>query len=163
MTPEIEEELSLLDASETERLAGRISNAAMPGDIIFLAGDLGSGKTTFARAFIRARAARFGIEVGEVPSPTYTLVQFYEMPEGNIWHFDLYRLEHPHEAIELGIEDAFDDGICLIEWPDRLSQLTFAPRLDLRFEFGDSEDERRVKIAGDGSWRERVAKVLQSE
>jgi tRNA threonylcarbamoyladenosine biosynthesis protein TsaE len=163
MTPDIEVELSLLDASETESLACRISNAAAPGDTICLAGDLGSGKTTFARAFIRARATRFGIEVGEVPSPTFTLVQLYEMPVGDIWHFDLYRLEQPHEAIELGIDDASRDGICLIEWPDRLPPLTFATRLDLTFDFAGLEDERHLKISGDRSWRERIAEVLQGE
>ena len=163
MTPDLEDELSLLDASQTERLACRISNAAAPGDAICLAGDLGSGKTTFARAFIRARAAQVGIEVGDVPSPTFTLVQLYELPDGNIWHFDLYRLNHPHEAIELGIDDASRDGICLVEWPDRLPKLTFATRLDLTFEFGGPEDERHVKIVGDGSWRERIAEVLHGE
>jgi tRNA threonylcarbamoyladenosine biosynthesis protein TsaE len=163
MTPDIENQLRLSDISETERLARRISKAAAPGDAIFLTGDLGSGKTTFARAFIRGRAVRFGIEIGDVPSPTFTLVQLYEMPYGNIWHFDLYRLEHPRDAIELGIEDASRDGICLIEWPDRLPPLTFAARLDLTFEFGGPEDERRVKIAGDRSWRDRVVEVLQDE
>lgn len=163
MTPDFEDELRLSDTSETERLARRISKAAAPGDAIFLAGDLGSGKTTFARAFIRGRAARFGIEIGEVPSPTFTLVQLYEMPSGNIWHFDLYRLEHPREAIELGIEDASREGICLIEWPDRLPALTFAARLDLTFKFGGPEDERYVEISGDRSWRHRVVEVLQNE
>ena len=163
MTPDIEDKLSLLDISETERLACRIAKAAAPGDTICLAGDLGSGKTTFARAFIRARAACFGIEVGEVPSPTFTLVQLYEMPGGDIWHFDLYRLEQPREAIELGIDDASRDGICLIEWPDRLPPLTFATRLDLTFDFGALEDERHLKISGDRSWSERIAGVLQDE
>ena len=161
--PEVEDELSLRNASETERLARRISNAALPGDTICLAGDLGSGKTTFARAFIRARAARCGIEVGDVPSPTFTLVQLYEMPVGNIWHFDLYRLDHPDEAIELGIDDVSRDGISLIEWPDRLPELTFTTRLDLTFEFGGREDERHVKVSGDRSWRDRVAELLQRE
>jgi len=163
MTPNLEDELSLLHTSQTECLACRISNAAAPGDVICLAGDLGSGKTTFARAFIRARAAQAGIEIGDVPSPTFTLVQLYELPGGHIWHFDLYRLNHSHEAMELGIDDASRNGICLVEWPDRLPELTFSTRLDLTFEFGGPEDTRHVKIIGDGSWRERIAEVLQSE
>ena len=92
--------------------------------MIALKGELGAGKTTFARAFIRARGG------GEaVPSPTFTLVQIYEIGDVPIWHFDAYRLRDPDEAWELGIEDAFRDGISLIEWPERLGPLLPARRL----------------------------------
>src|SRR5882762_7586612 len=102
--------IDLPDETATAALGARIAAIARPGDVIALAGDLGAGKTTFARAFIRARGGS-----GEVPSPTFTLVQIYELPDGPVWHFDLYRLRHPDEAWELGIEDAFRDGISLIE------------------------------------------------
>ncbi len=146
--------------AETERLASRLSGVAQPGDLICLSGELGTGKTAFARSFIRSRASFAGVEVGEVPSPTFTLAQTYEMPRGDIWHFDLFRLEHPGETLELGIEDALNDGICLVEWPDRLPENLPGARLDMAFTFGATEDERRVGIVGDATWRERLAGLV---
>src|SRR5712691_8547258 len=111
--------VDLPDETATAALAARISALAQPADVIALKGDLGAGKTTFARAFIRAR----GNCEEEVPSPTFTLVQVYEVEPAAIWHFDLYRLRSAEEAWELGIEEAFGDGISLIEWPERLGVL----------------------------------------
>src|SRR5436190_21730406 len=95
--------LHLPDEAATAELAARVAARAEPGDVIALRGDLGSGKTSFARAFIRARGDRDT----EVPSPTFTLAQVYALEPAAIWHFDLYRLASPEEAWELGIEDAF--------------------------------------------------------
>ncbi|MCP4922845.1 MAG: tRNA (adenosine(37)-N6)-threonylcarbamoyltransferase complex ATPase subunit type 1 TsaE, partial [bacterium] len=89
------------------------------GDIIALKGNLGAGKTAFARAIIQSLCGPDTI----VPSPTFTLVQTYQTPKTEIWHFDLYRLEDPLQAEELGIEEAFAQGISLIEWPERLGDL----------------------------------------
>src|SRR5438132_8708462 len=97
----------LPDEAATAALAARIAALARPGDVIALAGELGAGKTSFARAFIRARTGRDGEVAEEVPSPTFTLVQVYELADATIWHFDGYRLCDPEEAWELGIEDAF--------------------------------------------------------
>src|SRR5256714_6120767 len=116
--------VDLPDETATAALAAGIAAMAAPGDIIALKGDLGTGKTAFARAFIRA----CGNE-DEVPSPTFTLVQVYDAGPTVIWHFDLYRIRAPEEAWELGIEDAFFAGISLIEWPERLGPLGPAPRL----------------------------------
>ena len=99
---------------------------AKTGDVIALKGELGAGKTSFARAFIRALGG-----TGDVPSPTFTLVQVYELATATIWHFDGYRLRHPEEAWELGIEDAFADGISLIEWPERFGAFVPARRLEI--------------------------------
>src|SRR5215470_13086350 len=110
--------IDLPDEAATAAFAARVSAVAAAGDIIALKGDLGAGKTTFARAFIRAHGCE-----EEVPSPTFTLVQIYEVGPIAIWHFDLYRINSPDEAWELGIEDAFLEGISLIEWPDRLGSL----------------------------------------
>lgn len=107
----------LPDLTATRRLAGRLAHALAPGDVIALVGDLGAGKTELARAVIRALT---GDPDAEVPSPTFTLVQTYDTQDATLWHFDLYRLEAPDDALELGVEEAFEDGICLIEWPDRL-------------------------------------------
>ena len=146
--------------AKTERLASRLSGIARPGDLVCLFGELGTGKTAFARSFIRSRASLAGVEVGEVPSPTFTLAQTYEMPLGDIWHFDLFRLEYPDEALELGIEDALSGGICLVEWPDRLPENLPGARLDMKFTFGAAEGERRVGIAGDATWRDRLAGLV---
>src|SRR6202162_3228197 len=113
--------IDLPDEDATAAFAARVAALARPGDVIALKGELGAGKTSFARAFIRARG---GDE--EVPSPTFTLAQVYELADAAVWHFDCYRLRDPEEAWELGIEDAFRDGISLIEWPERLRPLLAA-------------------------------------
>jgi tRNA threonylcarbamoyladenosine biosynthesis protein TsaE len=143
--------INLPDEAATVALASRLAAAATSGDIIAMSGDLGAGKTAFARAFIRAW---LGIDK-EVPSPTFTLVQVYDSARGAIWHFDLYRLKAPDEAWELGIEEAFVSGISLIEWPDRLGALLPAERLEIMLEFGDRPDARRAVINGSGDWQTR--------
>jgi tRNA threonylcarbamoyladenosine biosynthesis protein TsaE len=118
-----------------------------------LKGELGAGKTSFARAFIRARAGRRE----EVPSPTFTLVQVYETPELTIWHFDGFRLRDPEEGWELGIEDAFRDGVSLIEWPERFGALIPKRRLQITFEPGATLEMRRAVIDAGREWAERLA------
>jgi len=146
--------IELPDENATAALAARIAALARPGDVIALEGELGAGKTSFARAFIRARG---GTE--EVPSPTFTLVQIYELADGAIWHFDCYRLREPEEAWELGIEDAFLDGISLIEWATRIGPLLPKRRLDIALLPGASPDARRAKIDAGPDWAERIARL----
>jgi tRNA threonylcarbamoyladenosine biosynthesis protein TsaE len=146
--------VDLPDEAATAALAARISALAEIGDVIALKGDLGSGKTSFARSFIRAR---HGAE--EVPSPTFTLVQIYEVGRAAIWHFDLYRLKSPEEAWELGIEDAFSEAISLIEWPERLGPLLPRRRLEIEFLFGDRPDSRRALINAGEGWQQRMAGI----
>jgi tRNA threonylcarbamoyladenosine biosynthesis protein TsaE len=148
-------ELALADESATESLAVRLSAIARCRDVFALRGDLGAGKTVFARAFIRARTR----PDEEVPSPTFTLVQVYEpvgQADAAIWHFDLFRLETAQDALELGIEDAFGGAISLIEWPERLGRLLPERRLDLMLSPGPTADSRRVLIAGGAEWRHRL-------
>ncbi|WP_424943614.1 tRNA (adenosine(37)-N6)-threonylcarbamoyltransferase complex ATPase subunit type 1 TsaE [Aliiroseovarius crassostreae] len=109
-------------ADETTRFAARLAPDLHPGDVILLQGGIGAGKTHFARSLIQARLAHAG-RVEDVPSPTFTLVQTYEDDRAELWHADLYRLTHPDEVDELGLIDAFDNAICLVEWPDRLGAL----------------------------------------
>jgi tRNA threonylcarbamoyladenosine biosynthesis protein TsaE len=139
----------------TEALARIVSEYVLGGDVVLLAGDLGAGKTVFARAFIRARMD----PDEEVPSPTFTLVQVYE-PAGRadaaIWHFDLFRLTAAEDALELGIEDAFGVAISLIEWPERLGEMLPASRLDVTLAYGPTAGSRRVRIEGDAAWRRRL-------
>jgi tRNA threonylcarbamoyladenosine biosynthesis protein TsaE len=147
--------IDLPDETATVALAARIAASAQCADIIALKGDLGTGKTTFARAFIRAR----GNYDDEVPSPTFTLVQVYDLGGPAIWHFDLYRLRAPQEAWELGIEDAFNEGISLIEWPERLGSLLPPRRLEIALELGDRPGERRVLLDPGTDWQQRVTAI----
>jgi tRNA threonylcarbamoyladenosine biosynthesis protein TsaE len=147
--------INLPDEAATARLAARLAAIARVGDIFALEGELGAGKTTFARAFIRAR----GIADQEIPSPTFTLVQVYDAAEAEIWHFDLYRLAAADEAWELGIEEAFISGISLIEWPDRLGLLLPQRRLAIALEFGEWPEARCVVIKGDAEWRARLCEI----
>ncbi len=141
----------LADLAATEALAARLAGLARPGDAILLEGPLGAGKSALARAFLRFAA---GDPALEVPSPTFTLVQSYDLPGGIMaHHYDLYRLEGPGGLAELGWDEA-REGIVLVEWPDRLGKL--APRGALRVTLapGDSEDAREALIEG---WEGRLA------
>jgi len=144
--------IDLPDENATAALAARLAALARPGDVIALKGELGAGKTSFARAFIRARG---GDE--DVPSPTFTLAQSYVVPGGAVWHFDLYRLRAPEEAWELGIEEAFVDGITLIEWPERLGVLLPARHLLVTLDFAATSGARRATLSGEGAWAPRLA------
>ena len=112
--------MSLPDESATERLGATLAERLRVGDVVGLKGELGAGKTTLARAIIRAAA---GDRELIVPSPTFTLVEVYETPRGSFWHFDLYRLEAAEQVYELGWEEALAEGIALVEWPERLGKL----------------------------------------
>lgn len=146
--------VDLPDETATEALAERIAVMARPADIIALQGELGTGKTAFARAFIRARG-----NLEEVPSPTFTLVQVYDAGSTGVWHFDLYRLRAPEEAWELGIEDAFASGISLIEWPERLGPLLPERRLEVSLFYGSSPGARRVSLDAGSEWQARLALI----
>lgn len=138
----------------TAAIAAAVGAVSAAGDVIALSGVLGSGKTVFARGFVRSLT---GPEE-EVPSPTFTLVQIYPAEGPPIHHFDLYRLEDAEEAWELGIEDAFTEGISLIEWPERLGTLLPADRLDIAFAAADDgdPDTRRLRLHGGSAWRDRL-------
>lgn len=144
--------LALADEAATRALGARLARLARPGDVIALFGTLGTGKSTLARAFIRALTS----PDEEVPSPTFTLVQAYEADAAVLWHFDLYRLDRPEDAFELGIEDAFVDGISLIEWPERLGRLMPRGRLELTLSAGAGENARLATLISHGQWDDRL-------
>jgi len=148
---DIDRAVALASEAGTVAFAAAVAAVAQPGDLIALGGELGSGKTSFARAFIRALGSE-----DEVPSQTFTLVQTYETATGMVWHFDLYRLERPEEVYELGFEEALIDGIALVEWPDRLGALLPRRRLAIDFAPGVAPTERRVRLKGDSSWGARL-------
>jgi len=145
-------DLALPDEGATRRLAADLAARLRAGDTVLLAGDLGAGKSTFARALIRAR---LGAPDLEVPSPTFTLVQVYGGPPDAIWHADLYRLGGPDEIAELGLSDAFDVAICLVEWPDRLEDLAPHGALTISLS-GAGGDARRARMSGSGDWADRL-------
>ncbi len=140
------------DAEATAAAAACVAALARRGDVFCLYGDLGAGKTTFARGFLRALAVD-----EDIPSPTFNLVLTYDTALGTVWHFDLYRLAAPVEVIELGIEDAFDDGICLIEWPERLGP--WLPEVRIEIHLSDAGDgvgrQLSLRAIGDASGPER--------
>ncbi|MBI0433485.1 tRNA (adenosine(37)-N6)-threonylcarbamoyltransferase complex ATPase subunit type 1 TsaE [Roseomonas sp. KE0001] len=145
------ETLSLLlpDLAATEALAARAARLARPGDALLLEGPLGAGKSAFCRAFLRAAA---GDPALEVPSPSFTLVQGYDLPGGAAHHFDLYRLAGPEELEELGWEEA-REGIVLVEWPDRLGWLTPRDALRLTLRPDPESEARHVRLSG---WEARL-------
>lgn len=141
--------LPLPDIEATGALAARLARLLRPGDAVLLEGPLGAGKSTLARAVLRAAS---GDPALEVPSPTFTLVQSYELPAGTAHHFDLYRLAGPDDVAELGWDDARAD-IVLVEWPDRLGPLAPAHALRIVMAQGATEDARIATVSG---WDSRI-------
>jgi N-acetylmuramate 1-kinase len=149
-------------ALENERatlaLAADIAAALEPGDMVTLSGDLGAGKTAFARAMIRTLAGDPNIEV---PSPTFTLMQTYDLPRFPVVHADLYRLEGPGELTELGFDDLPKDAVVLLEWPDRAAGLLPPDRLDVALTLAPQlgPERRDARITGYGAFAPRVERI----
>jgi tRNA threonylcarbamoyladenosine biosynthesis protein TsaE len=135
---------SLPDEAATERLGAALARRLRPRDVVALQGGLGVGKTTLARAILRAAS---GDPALIVPSPTFTLVEIYDTPMGVFWHFDLYRLEEPEQVFELGWEEARADGMALVEWAERLG--TLLPRERLTVTLAMEGDGRRADLEGE--------------
>lgn len=133
----------LPDLAATEALAAHHARLARPGDAVLLSGPLGAGKSAYARAFLRALTGTPGLEV---PSPTFTLVQSYDLPRGVAHHLDLYRLTGPADLRELGWEEMLAD-ILLVEWPDRLGALAPPGALRIALDFAEG-DARHASITG---------------
>ncbi len=147
--------INIENQSQTEACAEQIAKLATQGDVIALHGDLGVGKSVFSRAFIRALTS----QDEEVPSPTFTLVQIYNTDDTEIYHFDMYRLDSPDDSLELGIEEAFADGISLIEWPSKLG--TYLPWNCLNIDItpGEGESQRTLTFSSQGPWLERLQEI----
>lgn len=144
---------------ETRSFARSLANQLRPGSVILLEGDIGAGKTHFARSLIQALIG--GDE--DVPSPTFTLVQAYDAEDFEIWHADLYRLSSPEEVIELGLVDAFEDALCLVEWPDRLAELRPDHALSIHLTMTQKEGERQAAFRWNTpNWTPIVERALNA-
>jgi tRNA threonylcarbamoyladenosine biosynthesis protein TsaE len=142
--------LTLATPASTERLARAVAPHLRPGDLLGLTGSLGAGKSTFARALIAARLAAIG-RAEDIPSPSYTLVQTYDLGGVELWHADLYRLGTPGEIAELGLEDAFATAITVVEWAERLGGALPARRLMLALKLPPGPGEARTaRLAAHG-------------
>lgn len=141
----------LPDEAATAALGAALAHMLVRGDVVALVGDLGAGKTTLARAIVRALG-----HDGPVPSPTFTLVQNYETDPLPVAHFDLYRIGQSDEVVELGFDEARADGVVLLEWPDRMGPLLPASRLEIVLDYASSGDARTARIRGSQEWAERL-------
>jgi len=137
--------ISLNSPEATALFAQTLAPSLGSGDVLLLEGEIGAGKSHFARALIAARLAKIGL-VEDIPSPTFTLVQSYDLGDFEIWHSDLYRLTDPGEVVELGLLEAFETALCLVEWPDRLGPDAPAGAARLHFTPTAEPDQRQLHI-----------------
>src|SRR5947209_6877874 len=142
----------------TARLTADVASILKAGDLITLSGDLGAGKTAFARALIRHLA---GDEALDVPSPTFTLVQTYALPRFTVVHADLYRVTHTGELAELGVDEAAENAVVLLEWPDRAEDVLPPDRLDIAFTLAPNLgiNQRNAEITGHGAFAPRIERL----
>jgi len=148
---------TLNTSDETAGLAVRVGAQLRIGDTLLLQGDIGTGNSFFARALIQSLQDH----PEDVPSPTFTLVQTYTTNVGEVWHADLYRLNDPSEAEELGLTEAFSDAICLIEWPDRMANLSPPDAIIISFTTLANDDMRQISFSGGAqALRSRILKAL---
>lgn len=143
--------ITINSLQETENFAHHLAKHLSAGDVVEFHGDLGAGKTTLAKYIITKLA---GVET-EVTSPTFNIVQLYDTPKFTIWHFDLYRLKSEGELVEIGIDEALDNGVSLIEWPEIARNYLPKERLIINLSSG-KENERVIKLEGYGKWEDWV-------
>ncbi len=147
--------ICLNNEKETILLAEKLANIAKKHDCFALYGDLGVGKTAFARGFIQSLSP----EHINIASPTFPIVCPYELPNLKLWHFDLYRLKNSAQMLELGLEEALQEGVALIEWPENAENYLPEDALSLYFSIGEA-DIRILEIKGNAQWMERLKQIF---
>lgn len=157
--PALSVEIVLPSPEATEMLARAVADQLGPGDTVLIEGPIGAGKSHFCRAAIRQLMAKADL-TEDVPSPTFTLVQTYLLDVGEVWHSDLYRLTEPSQAIELGLEEAFETAIVLVEWPERLGALAPKNALTLTLSPGQSESARTARLSATDMRWQKLAEPL---
>ncbi len=160
MTPALDHMELASSPERTTRLARLIAPMLVAGDTILLDGPVGAGKSHFCRALIQARMSDVGV-LEDVPSPSFTLVQAYDLGGVEFWHVDLYRLGDPQEIHELGLDEAFTQAICLVEWAERLGDLRPRDALHLTLAPGPEADARVLRFTGPPRWHDRLAPLIK--
>src|SRR5262249_55267187 len=151
--------ITLANERATQRLAVGLAAVLKPGDLITLSGDLGAGKTAFARALIRHLADDPTLEV---PSPTFTLVQTYTLPRFTVVHVDLYRVSHQSELAQLGVDEPAESAVVVIEWPDRAAGALPAERLDIALALAPhlGPNQRQAELTAHGAFAPRLERFV---
>ena len=149
--------LNLPTQNATNEFGESVSRLIEVGDIIYLSGDMGSGKTALARSIIRNLLPK-ELKKIEIPSPTFTLVQEYQCKEFKLAHIDLYRIKHSNELEALGIEDILEKGAILIEWPEKMERKLNYNILEIKFV--QTDELRIVTINNISGWSHRINKIL---
>jgi len=145
--------MQLKSLEDTQNFSKNISKIISAGDIIFLYGEIGVGKTTFVRFFINHLESKKGIKNSEVLSPTFNIVYDYDVGNIKILHYDLYRLKNYKDISQLGMFETSDDSIKIVEWPELIESKP-KNRVDIQFQYSKLIDSRKVKIIGFGKWKD---------
>ena len=145
--------MQLKSLEDTQNFSKNISKIISEGDIIFLYGEIGVGKTTFVRFFINYLESKNGVKNSEVLSPTFNIVYDYDVGNLKILHYDLYRLKNYKDISQLGMFESSNDSIKIVEWPELIESKP-KDRVDIQFQYSKLIDSRKVKIAGFGKWKD---------
>ena len=145
--------MQLKSLEDTQNFSKNISKIINAGDIIFLYGEIGVGKTTFVRFFINHLESKKGIKNSDVLSPTFNIVYDYDVGNLKIFHYDLYRLKNYKDISQLGMFETSNDSIKIVEWPELIESKP-KDRVDIKFQYSKLIDSRKVKIVGFGKWKD---------
>ena len=145
--------MQLKSIEDTQKFSINISKIIKPGDIIFLYGEIGAGKTTFVRFFINYLENKNGVKCSDVLSPTFNIVYDYDIKDLKILHYDLYRLKKYKDISQLGMFETSKDYIKIVEWPELIDPKP-QNRIDILFQYSKSMNSRKIEIIGFGKWKE---------
>ena len=145
--------MQLKSLEDTQNFSRNISKIISAGDIIFLYGEIGVGKTTFVRFFINHLESKYGVKNSEVLSPTFNIVYDYDVGNLKILHYDLYRLKNYKDISQLGMFETSNDSIKIVEWPELIESKP-KDRIDIQFQYSKLIDSRKIKIIGFGKWKD---------